>query len=490
MIAEISGITVNDSSVTIPQPGEEPLTFSRNDNVVFYFRCKNGAVELPNVHFSYILTRPARTDGASPDTTSQLGIDGNTQKIMFEREGDHSIKAEAQYQGTTAIGTILRFTVNDARAAALKAQSRTQAQQPITKQPEQTSTMLYIIIAAGILLTVGGLGFVFTRFRNNKTAMPISPTAADNLEEQASSLISAVTPPPAPKYDDAYVKKLEERVAELTEEVRSLRDQINALRTRAEDLGKQNKDLESQVQRLSNVKLELEELQKQKDELFAIIIHDMKNPASLIKNLVELLRGYDLNSQETQEVMADIVETTTKIVSLSQEFSKIMAMENAHLQIEPQKNDVGIIVESVCRRNSAAAEKKNIKIFADIPDNVTLAEFDSQKIEEVLDNLVSNAIKFSMSGSYVNVRIVPAKNNFTIEIEDKGLGLSEEDVKKAFQRGMRLSARPTAGEPSSGLGLWIVKRLVEAHNGSVWVKSTLGKGSTFGVILPYEQPAV
>jgi len=246
--------------------------------------------------------------------------------------------------------------------------------------------------------------------------------------------------------------------------------------------------LEEQVRRLMAVKKELEELQQQKDDLFAIIIHDIKNPASLIKGLVDLLRNYDLNSQETQEVMTDIVETTAKIVALSQEVSRVMAMDNVQLHIEPQKNDITEIIESVCRRNASVAESKNIKIFTDIPDNVPPAEFDPQKIEEVLDNLISNAIKFSMNGAYVHVRIVPNSESFTVEVEDKGLGLSEEDVRKAFQRGMKLSARPTAGEPSSGLGLWIVKRLIEAHHGSVWVKSTLGKGSTFGIVLPYDQP--
>ena len=212
----------------------------------------------------------------------------------------------------------------------------------------------------------------------------------------------------------------------------------------------------------------------------------LKNPASLVKNLVDLLRGYDLNSGETQEVMQDIVETTTKIVSLSQELSRVMAMENVELQIEKQQDlDVGSLIESLCRRNRSAADKKDISISFKMPAGMKPCEFDPQKIEEVLDNLVSNAIKFSLPGTEIQVRIIPSDDFYTIEIQDHGLGMSTEDMSRAFQRGVKLSALPTAGESSSGLGLWIVKRLVEAHQGDVWIKSELGKGSTFGVVLPY-----
>jgi signal transduction histidine kinase len=115
---------------------------------------------------------------------------------------------------------------------------------------------------------------------------------------------------------------------------------------------------------------------------------------------------------------------------------------------------------------------------------------DNAKIEEVVDNLVSNAIKFSLPGTTVKVRVVAEPDFFRIEVEDQGIGMSKEDMQNAFQRGMRLSARPTADEPSSGLGLWIVKRLVEAHEGTVTIRSDVGVGTTFTVLLPYRSADV
>jgi signal transduction histidine kinase len=107
----------------------------------------------------------------------------------------------------------------------------------------------------------------------------------------------------------------------------------------------------------------------------------------------------------------------------------------------------------------------------------------------VVDNLLSNAIKFSLPGTTVTISVQTGPDFFSIDVTDQGIGMSKEDIQNAFQRGVRLSARPTADEPSSGLGLWIVKRLVEAHDGSVTVQSEVGIGTTFTVMLPYGNPS-
>ncbi|HOK14903.1 MAG TPA: HAMP domain-containing sensor histidine kinase, partial [Candidatus Kapabacteria bacterium] len=237
---------------------------------------------------------------------------------------------------------------------------------------------------------------------------------------------------------------------------------------------------------LSNSKAELENLQAQKDELFALIIHDIKNPAALIKSLVDLLRSYDLSAVEKQEIIDDIAETTARIVSLSQEVTKILALETTKLELNIETVQIGDIVEDVVNRNFVSAKSKNIEMTYDVSKNLPEIEIDAQKIDEVLDNLISNAIKFTQKGGKVHVRSYLDENKVIVEVNDNGLGLTEDDIKRAFQRG-KLSAQPTGGESSTGLGLWIVKKLVDAHNGRVWVKSTLGKGSSFAFSLPLRQ---
>jgi signal transduction histidine kinase len=225
-------------------------------------------------------------------------------------------------------------------------------------------------------------------------------------------------------------------------------------------------------------------LQQQKDDLFAIIIHDIKNPAALIKSLVDLLRSYDLTATEQQEIIEDIFETTTRIVTLSQEVSRILALEGTSLHLNLEPGQMNEVVRAVHRRNLVAANNKSISLLLDLEEELPMTLLDSQKMDEVTENLVSNAIKFSHKGGQVRIKSYTDEKNICIEVSDNGLGLSQEDIKKAFQRGVRLSALPTANEPSSGFGLWIVKKLVEAHGGRVEVRSSVGVGSTFIIELP------
>jgi signal transduction histidine kinase len=270
----------------------------------------------------------------------------------------------------------------------------------------------------------------------------------------------------------------------LRAEVSALRGQIDALNSRTDELRKQNQELKDKLERLSRSKDELEELQQQKDELFALVIHDIKNPASLIKSLVELLRSYDLTATEQQEIINDIFETTSRIVLLSQEVSRVLALESSVMSLNLETGSLNELVQDVVESNLPAAKNKNIEVAVDFDSNISEFKFDINKVREVIDNLLSNAIKFTQRGGEVRVSTRLEHDKVVVQVADNGLGLSEEDINRAFQRGARLSATPTGNEPSSGLGLWIVKRLVEAMKGRVWVISALGKGSTFSFTIP------
>lgn len=273
----------------------------------------------------------------------------------------------------------------------------------------------------------------------------------------------------------------------LRDELAKVRLQIDRMFIRTEDLTKENRELTEMVQKLTDSKSELEELQSQKDALFGMLMHDIKNPAGVIKSLVDLLNSYDLSASEQQDVIKNISETTNRIVSLSQEVSRMLALESGKLTLRLDFYHPLDIVNSIFRCNAHNAKNKNITIQIEIPKELPEIQCDGQKIEEVVDNLLSNAVKYSHAGSEIKIRSFEKNGGVVIEVCDNGQGLSQDDIKKAFARGAELSARPTAGEHSSGLGLWIVKKMIEAHNGKVWVRSVLGKGSTFSVHLPMYQ---
>ena len=187
------------------------------------------------------------------------------------------------------------------------------------------------------------------------------------------------------------------------------------------------------------------------------------------------------------EVIQDIAETSQKILDLSIEVTLVLSIESGKMVLNFEKNKINGLIEDVVSKNQAIAKKKNIKLFTELPDNLPEVEMDYPRVSEAIDNLISNAIKFTEEKGTVRVRAFKEGGNINVEVSDNGLGLSEEDVEKAFRWGQKLSAQPTGGEPSSGLGLWIVKKIIDSHNGRVWIKSALGKGSTFAFSFPIKK---
>jgi signal transduction histidine kinase len=277
--------------------------------------------------------------------------------------------------------------------------------------------------------------------------------------------------------------------ANLKAELKALRMQIDKMQEQSRNLVLQNKGLQETLNVSNKSKTELEELQKQKEELFAVIVHDIKNPASVIKGLVDLLTNYDSTASDFEDIMKDIAASSSRILMLSSEISKIMALEGTGLKLHYEDVDINDIAQDVFTRNSYNAKNKNLTYECMFDNNLPEITLDVLRIDEVMDNLVSNAIKYTeRSGSIlVETTFDKEKNHIVFSVSDTGQGLSEEDIKSTFQKGATLSSKPTAGESATGLGLWIVKKMVEAHDGYVWVKSKKGEGSTFAFSIPVKR---
>lgn len=476
---EIDAIRINGK--VLPAKEYSSLVISEKDSITFEYHCESGDAELKKNSYFYRVMLKNKADSSIKVTaeaiTSYKNLPEDKYSFVvsaFDLDGKWEVSPRE-----------IAFDVNNV-AAEIKSKNR-QLQKSIARKdsllkatlgdekPEEKTLLQYWPYAAAF-----GIGIVITAIIAFLISLIRSRSKID-----ISSIKSGVQ---MAENDSGQVDltKLKAENTNLRAEIASLRGQIDALQARGDELSSKNKELEENVNKLSSTKDELEQLQQQKDELFAVIIHDIKNPAALIKSLVELLRSYDLTATEQQEVIEDIAETTLKIVALSHEVSRILALEGSKLQLNVQQVQVGEIVRDVFNRNMIAAENKNIEMLIETDDNMPEAECDPQKIDEVIENLLSNAIKFTQKGGKVRIKAHKEAKNIQIEVSDNGLGLSQEDINHAFKRGSKLSASPTGGESSTGLGLWIVKKLIESHNGRVWVKSALGKGSTFFVTLPLE----
>ncbi len=228
----------------------------------------------------------------------------------------------------------------------------------------------------------------------------------------------------------------------------------------------------------------LEELNREKNSLMGIVAHDLKAPLHKINGLVQLLPiAGQLNEEQNSyaKIMREVVRNGSELINGLVEMDEFSSSN-----IAPAQKPVRLhsFIELLIQTHQPSACQKEIDIHFPPSENGLTLHTDESFLMRIMDNLLSNAIKFSTSGR--NIYVSYAQNNAHTEIivKDEGPGISAEDQKKMFKKFQRLSARPTGGESSSGLGLSITKVLVEKLGGKITVDSELGKGTAFCVVLP------
>lgn len=255
-------------------------------------------------------------------------------------------------------------------------------------------------------------------------------------------------------------------------------------------------DLSSQLfevnQILEDKNHHLSKLNQLKSEFLSMAAHDLKNPLNGVSGIASILRDMLKDDADLKEAKhAEYDEMISFIQSSADHMSEIItatlnseALEHGSLFLDRKLQDMEKIALHVVRLNQNHADEKSIRINY-LTDGNILAPIDGPKIREVMDNLVSNAVKYSPKGSEVTVQLQHAGSDMVLfSVKDHGPGISEKDMPKLFGRFQKLSARPTGGESSTGLGLSIVKTIVELHQGKVWCESKPGKGSIFKVEIP------
>jgi two-component system, sensor histidine kinase and response regulator len=238
---------------------------------------------------------------------------------------------------------------------------------------------------------------------------------------------------------------------------------------------------------LQSQNLQLKLLNEEKDEILGIAAHDLKNPLSAIQTLASMIAS-DIDAMPKQkqlDYLRLIQISSERMFDLIKAILDVNAIESGQMHIELTPLSFCTVLEQTIQAQQPRAKAKNIILIQQsisvVKDCVLAHE---STLRQVLDNLISNAIKYSNRGKIVTVRIYPLEKNLRCAIQDEGTGLSTEDQKRLFQKFTRLKPRPTADESSTGLGLYIVKKLIEAMHGKVWCDSELGVGSTFIIEMP------
>ena len=228
----------------------------------------------------------------------------------------------------------------------------------------------------------------------------------------------------------------------------------------------------------------LKEANEFKKEILGVAAHDLRNPLNAIMGFSRLIEEADEEDTEVKTYARFINSEAHSMNDLFSELLKSAVNDATEIEIHKSEFDLVDLVTSILISftHSFQLKKQGIEFKSEFEELTVFA--DKQKIKEVVENLVSNAIKYSPHNKNISVRIEIEGLNATIEVKDEGLGLSKEDLSKIFRKYQKLSAKPTNNETSTGLGLYIVKKIIDNHQGEITVESEVGKGSTFRVIIP------
>ncbi|WP_425392087.1 ATP-binding protein [Ekhidna sp.] len=258
-------------------------------------------------------------------------------------------------------------------------------------------------------------------------------------------------------------------------------------------LKKVNKELEEIVDRRTKalrdknhiIETKNDELQKaikEKDHLMAVVAHDLKAPLSSIQGISEMM-GTDLKGQSA-EFNEMIKKVTIDGRAMIENLTELKVYEQGDYEVKMMSLDIKEFFDKKRIAYKSTAEKKDIAFKCALDSDQTLVRTDVNILGRIADNLLSNALKFTPKGGEVNFHISTDEKSLILKVQDNGPGFKELDKSKLFKKFQRLSARPTAGESSTGLGLSIVKTLVNLLGGTINLESEEGNGATFIVIIP------
>jgi two-component system sensor histidine kinase/response regulator len=223
-----------------------------------------------------------------------------------------------------------------------------------------------------------------------------------------------------------------------------------------------------------------------KDRFLGMCAHDLRNPLSSIRGLAELMDedAIGILTAEQREIVQTIHSASQSMLQLVNELLDVATIEAGHLKLEKLPTSVLEIVERSVHLSNIEAAKKSTRIEIVNTKGDPIVNVDRNKMRQVVDNLISNAVKYSPRGSIITVLIHANETSAGFAVRDSGPGIPESERHKLFKDFGRLSAQPTGGEKSTGLGLAICRKIVEAHNGTIGVENMPGRGAEFFVSLP------
>lgn len=230
----------------------------------------------------------------------------------------------------------------------------------------------------------------------------------------------------------------------------------------------------------------LKQLDKMKTEFVANISHELRTPLTAIKAYTETLLNMEVDRESQREFLETVYEQSERLESLLNDLLDFTLIESGTMELEYSEFDLCELIKEVVENLKQLAEKYKVKINVNC-ESISISA-DKRRIKQAIHNLVDNSIKFSDKSKeerYVNISVEKKEENLSIIIEDNGIGISQEDKEKIFEKFYRGDRSLTYEVPGTGLGLTIVQEIIKLHGGKINVNSTLGEGTTFELVIPY-----
>lgn len=352
---------------------------------------------------------------------------------------------------------------------------------------EAYSTLLkehiHVVISDQRMPVITGVEF-FTRIKQDyPDAVRIILTGYSDIEAvigaiNEGQIFRYITKPWNPIELDSIIKEAFDKYELITNNRRLM----NSLQEANLDLEKKVKSRTIELEE-TNKKLTL--LNIEKNKYIGIVAHDLRNPIGTAQSFSSLLiEENNYPNEKIRKFLSIINERCTFALNLISEFLDISKIESGIIDLKLKNLNYLNFVEEVVNQNRLFAESKSQTIEVKTFENKIELKFDKDKVEQVINNLLSNAIKYSFPGKKILVNI-SVKDNFVVtEVRDQGQGIPANELNDIFNPFKTASVKTTADEKSTGLGLTIVKKLIEAHNGTITVESEVGSGSCFTFTLP------
>jgi len=239
-----------------------------------------------------------------------------------------------------------------------------------------------------------------------------------------------------------------------------------------------NKMLNEQKVEIENQNKQLVDLNTEKNNLISILAHDLRAPINNIEGLASLLE-LDGTKDDRKEYIAQIQKSTKRLSSMIEKILDVESIESNSTNLSIENIRLKEVIDLVIAEFEEMARKKQITLSSEVDNEDLTISGDKIFTQQIVQNLVSNALKFSEKGKSVVLKLKESQDKAQIIVSDEGPGISEAEQTKLFNKFQRLSAKPTAGEQSTGLGLSIVKKYIDLMNGSISCVSELGKGTDF-----------